>query len=69
MAANKQIIIAGKRLLYGTSVKCSPEISSSSTQTFDGAITQGLNDVGWTIEIESIEQSSINQKLNHSPHP
>ena len=66
MAADKQIIIAGKRLLYGTSVKCSPEISSSSTQTFDGAITQGLNDVSWTIEIERVryDKQVTHQKLS-----
>ena len=50
---DKQIIIKGKRLLYGTSVKCSPEINNSSTPTFDGNITAGLGDVGWNIEIET----------------
>ncbi len=62
MAADKQIIIGGKRLMYGTSVKCSPEISSSSTQTFDGAITQGLDNVSWTIEIERVRYDN---KVTH----
>ena len=56
--ADKQIIIGGKKLMYGTSVKASPEISSSSTQTFDGAITQGLDNVSWTIEIERVRYDS-----------
>ena len=54
MAWDKQIIIGGLNLMYGTSVKCTPELKSSSVATFTGNITQGLDDVGWSIEIEAL---------------
>ena len=60
--ADKQIIIAGKRLMYGTSVKCSPEVQTSSTNTFDGAITQGLDNVSWNIEISRVRYDA---KVTH----
>lgn len=52
--ADKEIIIDGITVMYGTSVKSSPEVTNSTTQTFDGAVNQGLKDVSWTIEISRV---------------
>lgn len=51
---DKQILIGGKHIGWGTSVKASPESNTSSTATFDGAITQGSDKIAWNIEIERI---------------
>ena len=59
---DKQVIIDGVTMMYGTSVKSSPEVSNSTTQTFDGAVTQGLRDVSWTIEIDRVRYDS---KVTH----
>ena len=53
--ADKEIIIGGKTVMYATSVKASPETSTSSTATFDGAITQGADKVAWNIELSKIK--------------
>ncbi len=52
--SDKQIIIGGKTVMYGTSIKASPETSVSTTQTFDGAITQGIDNVAWSIEVSKV---------------
>lgn len=57
--ANKEIIIDGKKMLYGTSAKASPETSTSTTPTFDGAITQGLGDVAWSIELSRVRYDGL----------
>ena len=59
---DKQVIIDGITMMYGTGVKSSPEISNSTTQTFDGAVTQGLRNVSWTIEIDRVRYDS---KVTH----
>ena len=66
MADDKKIIIGGKTVLYGTSVKASPELKSSSTSTFSGAITSGLGDVSWTVEIERVryDKKTTHQELS-----
>lgn len=48
---DKEVIIAGKKMMYGTSIKASPETNESTTNTFDGAIVQGDKNVPYTIEI------------------
>lgn len=52
--ADKQIIIDGKTVMYGTSIKASPDTNPSTTSTFDGAITQGTDKVGWSIELSKV---------------
>ena len=52
--SDKEIIIAGKRVGWGTKAKAAPETNVSSTNTFDGAITQGLDKIGWSLEIEKL---------------
>lgn len=52
--ADKEIIIGGKTIGWATSVKASPESNTSSTATFDGAITQGSDKIAWNIELEKI---------------
>jgi hypothetical protein len=52
--ADKQIIIDGKTVMYGTSIKASPETNVSSTSTFDGAITQGTDKIAWSIELSKV---------------
>lgn len=57
--ADKEIIIAGRKMLYGTSIKASPETKSSSTSTFDGAVNQGLDKVGWSIETGKLRYENM----------
>ena len=52
--SDKEIIIAGKRVEWGTKAKASPETKVSSSNTSDGAITQGLDKIGWSLEIEKL---------------
>lgn len=52
--ADKQVIIDGKTMMYGTSIKASPETNVSSTSTFDGAITQGTDKIAWSIELSKV---------------
>ena len=56
---DKEILIGGKKMMYGTGVKDSPEISDSSTKTFDGAVVQGLKDVPYTIEISKLRYENM----------
>ena len=56
--SDKEIIIDGVTVMYGTSIKASPEVTNSTTQTFDGAINQGLKDVSWSIEISRVRYDS-----------
>lgn len=57
--STKEIIIGGKKLMFGTSVKASPETNTSTTSTFDGVITEGLNNVPWTIEISKVRYDGL----------
>ena len=40
--------------MYGTSIKASTETNVSTTQTFDGAITQGMDKVAWSLELSKV---------------
>jgi len=64
--ATKKIIINRETLMYGTSAKASPETSTSVTNTFDGAITQGLGKVAWSIELGKVryEDSTTHRRLS-----
>ena len=55
---DKKVIINGKSMMYGTSIKCSPELSTSTTTTFSGNIVQGLDVVPWSIEIGRVRYDS-----------
>lgn len=68
MEPDKEIIVNGQHVWWATSVKASPELSTSSTNTFDGAVTQGLADVGWTLEFEKIryEPSATHQAMSET---
>lgn len=57
--ADKEVLIGGKKMMWGTGVKASPEISESSTQTFDGAVVQGMGDVPYTIEISKLRYDGM----------
>ena len=59
--ADKEIIIGGKTVMYATSVKASPETNSSTTSTFDGAITQGTDKVAWNVELEKIRFEGLSK--------
>lgn len=53
--ADKEVIIGGKKLMYGTSIKASPDGSNTtSTGTFDGAIVQGNKDIPYTIDLSKV---------------
>ena len=56
--ADKEVIIAGKRVMYGTGIKASPEVNNSTTNTFDGNIVQGTKDVAYSIEINRVRYDS-----------
>ena len=55
---DKEVIIAGKRVMYGTGIKASPETNNSTTSTFDGNIVQGTKDVSYSIEIDRVRYDS-----------
>ena len=50
MVSEKRILVGGRNLFYGTSIKASPEINTQTTATFDGNVVQGSDTVAWTIE-------------------
>lgn len=74
MADEKQIIIGSRnglhgvlRILYGTGVKESPDVSNAdSISTFSGAIVQGTDTISYTLEIEKLryENMEMHQKLS-----
>ena len=51
---DKKVIIDGVTVMYATGVKASPETNSSTTNTFDGAITQGMDNVAWNVELSKV---------------
>lgn len=70
--AEKEIIIGTEdnqiNMMYATSVKESPETNdtSSSVQTFSGAIVSGSNEVAYTLEIDKLryEGKDMHMKLD-----
>ena len=52
--SDKRVIINGKTMMHGTSVKGSRETSTNATPTFDGVITQGTRNVSHTLELERV---------------
>ena len=57
--ADKEVIIKGKKMMYGTGIIASPETNSSSTSTFDGVITQGSDKIPWSIEISKVRYEDM----------
>ena len=57
--ANKEIIIDGKKMMYGTSGKASPETNTSTTPTFDGVINEGLDQVPWNLEFSKLRYEGL----------
>ena len=57
--ANKEVIINGKKMMYGTSAKANPETNTSSTTTFDGVINEGLDQVAWTLEFSKLRYEGL----------
>ena len=57
--ANKEIIIDGKKMMYGTGAKASPETNTSTTSTFDGVINEGLDEVPWSLEFSKLRYESL----------
>lgn len=66
MATDKKVLIGGKKMMWGTGVKASPEISESSTQTFDGAVVQGMKDVPYTLEISKLRYDGMTTHMELS---
>ncbi len=56
---SKEIIIDGKKLMYGTSGKASPETNTSSTSTFDGVVNEGLDEVPWNLEFSKLRYEGL----------
>ena len=63
---DKKVIIDTHTVAYATSVKANPETNVSTTQTFDGAITQGMDKVAWSLELSKVrfEKSDKHKDLN-----
>ena len=57
--ATKEVIIDGKKMMYGTSAKASPETNTSSTATFDGVINEGLDEVAWNLEFSKLRYEGL----------
>lgn len=57
--ANKEVIIDGKKMMYGTSAKASPETNTSTTSTFDGVINEGLDEVPWNLEFSKLRYEGL----------
>ena len=57
--ANKEVIIDGKKMMYGTSAKASPETNTSETPTFDGVIIEGLDNVAWNLEFSKLRYEGL----------
>ena len=57
--ATKEVIIDGKKMMYGTSAKASPETNTSTTSTFDGVINEGLDEVPWNIECSKLRYENM----------
>ncbi|WP_296874608.1 hypothetical protein [uncultured Methanobrevibacter sp.] len=57
--ANKEVIINGKKMMYGTSAKASPETNTSSTSTFDGVVNEGLDEVPWSLEFSKLRYEGL----------
>ena len=57
--ANKEVIIDGKKMMYGTSAKASPETNTSTTATFDGVINEGLDQVAWNLEFSKLRYEGL----------
>lgn len=57
--ANKEVIIDGKKMMYGTSAKASPETNTTSTTTFDGVINEGTENVPWSLEFSKLRYEGL----------
>ena len=64
--ADKKVIIDGVTVAYATGVKANPETKTATTDTFDGAITQGMDKVAWSIELSKVrfEGSASHKELS-----
>ena len=64
--ADKKVIIDGVTVAYATGVKANPETKTATTDTFDGAITQGMDKVAWSIELSKVrfEDSASHKELS-----
>lgn len=66
MADEKQIIIGSDNvigIMWGTGVKSSPDLSTSSTNTFSGAIVDGTDNIPYTIEVSRIRNDGMEQHM------
>ena len=64
--ADKKVLIDGVTVAYATGVKANPETKTATTDTFDGAITQGMDKVAWSIELSKVrfEDSASHKELS-----
>lgn len=56
--ADKEIQLNGRTVGYGTGVKSSEETTTQSTNTFDGVVTQGVQEIGLTLEIDRLSYAT-----------
>ena len=60
---DKQVLIGNDgnviTMMYGTSVKGSPETQESSTDTFSGSVVQGSKKVSWTLDIGKLRYEGM----------
>lgn len=57
--ADKELWVDGRKLMYGTSIKPSPKIETSSTSTFDEPIVQGLDKIPWDIDASKVRYEDL----------
>ena len=59
--SNKEVYINGVKVLYGTSIKASPETSLATTTTFDGPVNSGTDKIPYTIEISKLRYEGLQE--------
>lgn len=57
--ATKEVIINGRKMLYGTAAKATPESNATTTPTFDGVINEGLDEVAWNLEFSKLRYEGL----------
>lgn len=68
--SDKEIIIGTDEdlytIMYGTSIKESPETNNSTTNTFDGAIIQGSDKIAYNLEISKLRYEGVDMHMEIS---
>ncbi|MBR0369698.1 MAG: hypothetical protein IJH63_03100 [Methanobrevibacter sp.] len=55
---DKQVYIGNLKVMFGTNVKVSPETNINTTPTFDGVLTDGTDNIPWSISMDRLRYGS-----------